>query len=105
MGELVEDVELLRQAALADDPRQPRPHLALRFGVEPRDVEVGAPEEANTYIAPASPEVAKRFVFDPRDADKRLPPVPPSLREAGGNRSWTIFSYTTQSGEGCRGAH
>jgi hypothetical protein len=107
---ILADLDALPAAALRCEPiavttRRPIPHLALRFEwIEPRDVEVGAPDEANTYIAPASPEVAERFVFDPRDADQDLPPVPPALRRAAGNGSWTVFSYTTRGGGGCSGA-
>jgi hypothetical protein len=107
---ILADLDALPEAALTCEPiavtnRRPVPHLALRFrSLDPAEIEVGGPREANTYVAPSSPAVAKRFVFDPRDANRRLPRIPPSLKPVFRNDSWTIWSYTTAPGAGCRGA-
>ena len=108
--QILADLDALPDAALSCPPvavpnRRPVPHLALRFeGLEPREIEVGRLLKANTYVTPASEEVADRFVFDPRDRDQTLPAVPSTLQRVAGNRSWTVFSYTTVSGGGCTGA-
>lgn len=94
---ILDDLDALPDATAACRPlavtnRRPVPHLALRFEeLEPPDVLVGDPARACTYVAPASAEVAQRFVFDPRDADRRLPPVPTGFQVVARNRSWTVL--------------
>ena len=94
---ILDDLDALPDATAACLPagvvnRRPVPHLALRFeAIEPEDVVVGAPGRACTYVAPASAEVARRFVFDPRGADRRLPPVPPGYDELARNASWVVL--------------
>ncbi len=81
----------LRCAPLAVTNRRPVPHLALRFAfVDPAAVRIGPPARGRTYVGPATPEVAEDFVFDPRDADRTLPPVPAAFSRAAGNRSWIV---------------
>jgi hypothetical protein len=83
----------LRCGPLAVTNRRPVPHLALRFRfVEPRDVVVGAPRGARTYVGPASRAVAEDFVFDPRDPVRVLPGLPPAFRPVARNASWTVLS-------------
>ena len=83
---------------IAVDNRRPVPHLALRFGIEPRDVLVAEPGAACTYVGPATPEVARRFVFDPRDRVQTL------LRFGGEpvarNGSWVVIRRPRGPAEG-----
>jgi hypothetical protein len=97
---ILADLDALPAGALRCEPvavtnRRPVPHLALRFGIAPRDVRVGDPAGARTYVGPASREVAERFVFDPRDPVRELPALPPGFRRVAGNASWTV------AGAGC----
>jgi len=94
---ILADLDALPADALACRPlavtnRRPVPHLALRFGVAPREVRVGRPAGACTYVGPASRAVAGRFVFDPRDPVQVLPRLGPEWRRVAGNASWTVLS-------------
>jgi hypothetical protein len=45
---------------------------------------------ACTYVGPANEEVAKRFVFDPRDPVQELPSVDVGAEEVARNDSWVV---------------
>jgi hypothetical protein len=80
--------EALRCEPVAVTNRRPVPHLALRFDfLEPREVLIAHPR-ACTYVGPASAEVARRFVFDPRDAVQELPDVAGEV--VARNDSWVV---------------
>lgn len=82
----------MRCAPVATTTRRPVPQLALRFdGVDPRDVRIGEPGDACTYLAPASAEVAQRFIFDKGDPVRTLPRVPPGFEEIARNPSWVVL--------------
>ncbi|MEA2316773.1 MAG: hypothetical protein QOD44_962 [Solirubrobacteraceae bacterium] len=94
-------------AALAREPRpairaacapvtvpnhRPVPLLALWLDVRPRTI-VDAQEQRparGTWITPATKGVAKDYVLDPRDLDKRIVPAPPGFRPAGADASWRV---------------
>jgi hypothetical protein len=96
-------------AALAREPRpairrsctpitvpnhRPVPLLALWLDLRPRAI-VDAQEHRpprGTWITPANDGVAKDYVLDPRDLDKRIVPPPPGYRPAGADASWRVYS-------------
>jgi hypothetical protein len=71
---------------------RPVPLLALWLDVRPRTI-VDAQEQRparGAWITPATRSVAKDYVLDPRDLDKRIVPPPPGFRPAGANASWRV---------------
>jgi hypothetical protein len=72
----------------------PIPLLALYLKTRPSDV-VSAearPIATGTYVDPASVEIEKDYVLDPRDP--HLPvSIPPGFTEAHANSSWLIFEH------------
>jgi hypothetical protein len=49
-------------------------------------------QEEGTYVDPASVEVEKQYVLDPRDPHATVS-IPPGFTEAHSNRSWLIFEH------------
>jgi hypothetical protein len=73
---------------------RPVPLLALQLDVRPRVV-VSAQERRpgrGTWIEPATGAVARDYILDPRDLDKRIAPPPPGFAPAGANPSWRVFT-------------
>ena len=73
---------------------RPVPLLALQLDVRPRAV-VSAQERRparGTWVAPATGAVARDYILDPRDLDKRIAPPPPGFRRAGADGSWRVFT-------------
>jgi len=68
------------------------PQLALWLDLDPSGIVVaqqdGVPP-SGTYVRPVDDRVARRFILDRRDADKRIPAASPGSVLAGQNRSWT----------------
>jgi hypothetical protein len=48
--------------------------------------------ESGTYVDPASVEVEKDYILDPKDPHAAVS-IPPSFTEANSNRSWLIFKH------------
>jgi hypothetical protein len=77
----------------------PIPLLALYLKAKPglvvsaeaRSAE-GAQQEEGTYVDPASVEVERDYVLDPRDPHAAVS-IPPGFLEAHSNRSWLIFEH------------
>jgi hypothetical protein len=72
----------------------PIPLLALYLKARPSLV-VSAeakPIEEGTYVDPASTEVERDYVLDPRDPHAAVS-IPPGFTEAHANRSWLIFEH------------
>lgn len=71
------------------------PQLALWLDLRPLQIDVtqrsGSPT-IGTYYRPASAEVARRFVLDPRDTRKAIPPPGITLPVTAGNASWSVAS-------------
>jgi len=71
------------------------PQLALWLDLQPSDVVVsqrsGVPARG-TYIRPADATVARRFVLDPRDADKAIPAPAAGSSAGAANASWETFA-------------
>jgi hypothetical protein len=96
-------------AALAREPRaairascapltvpnhRPVPLLALWLDVDPESV-ISAQERRpprGTWVTPADRAVARDYVLDPRDRDRRIVPPPPGYRAAGANESWRVLT-------------
>jgi hypothetical protein len=73
---------------------RPVPVLALWLDLRPRAI-VDAQERRpprGTWITPADAAVAKDYVLDPRDLDKRIVPPPPGFRLAGADASWRVHT-------------
>jgi hypothetical protein len=72
---------------------RPVPLLALWLDRDPS--EISSPEQPRAgfgvHLAPATPQIAKDYVLDPRDPVQRIPRVPPGLRRANANRSWVVY--------------
>jgi hypothetical protein len=73
---------------------RPVPLLALQLDVRPRMI-VSAQEERparGTWLEPANGAVARDYILDPRDLDKRIPPPPAGFAPAGSDASWRVFA-------------
>ncbi|HEV7807555.1 MAG TPA: hypothetical protein VGO80_17180 [Solirubrobacteraceae bacterium] len=73
--------------------RRPIPLLALWLEIEPGDVvdaqTAGVPSRG-TYLVPRTPRVARDYILDKRDRDRRVAPAPPGFRRARGSASWIV---------------
>jgi hypothetical protein len=73
---------------------RPVPLLALWLDTDPTSI-VSAQERrprTGTWIVPSSPSVARDYVLDPRDLDKRIAPPPPGMRPGGADGAWRVFT-------------
>ncbi|HEY0517653.1 MAG TPA: hypothetical protein VGD00_11070, partial [Solirubrobacteraceae bacterium] len=70
----------------------PIPLLALYLKTSPANVQSAqvSPLRSGVYVDPASAEVEREYVLDPRDPHRAVS-VPPGFRESATNRSWLIF--------------
>lgn len=99
--QILDDLDALPDRTAQCEPvavtnRRPVPHLSLRFEeLEPADIQVGDVGRACTYVGPATPRVAERFIFDRRDPVRTLPELPPGYERIAGNPSWTVVSRRT----------
>jgi hypothetical protein len=61
--------------------RRPVPLLALWLGAPPRAIVPAQDRSASrgAYLVPASPQVARDYILDPRDLDRTVPPPPPGF--------------------------
>jgi len=72
--------------------RRPVPLVALWRDVTPGSVAVaqdGFPA-SGSYVFPRTPEVARDYILDPSDLDRRVPEPPASWRELPGNATWRM---------------
>ena len=73
--------------------RRPIPLLALWLNVDPRqivDAQDGLPA-GGTYLVPATPQVARDYILDRRDRDRRVAPAPPDWRLRDANAAWRRY--------------
>jgi hypothetical protein len=73
---------------------RPVPLVALVLDVRPRsvlDATLTTPARG-TFVDPASPEVSKNFILDPRDPHPLVPRIPPGFRAGRRNRSWVLYA-------------
>jgi len=71
---------------------RPIPLLALWLDVRP-GVVVSAQRRrppGGTWVVPATVAVARDYVLDPRDLDRRVVPAPGGFARAGANASWVV---------------
>jgi hypothetical protein len=74
--------------------RRPIPLLALWLDERPEhiaDAQAGPPRRG-TYLRPATPEVARDYILDRRDRDRRVPPPPPGFARVGATAAWTAYA-------------
>ena len=91
LGDLVEGERLRRPIAVPN--RRPIPLLALWLKLDPRqivDAQSGLPP-GGTYLVPATPQVARDYILDRRDRDRRVPPAPPDWRPRDANAAWRMY--------------
>jgi hypothetical protein len=73
---------------------RPVPLLALWLDLGPREI-VAAQDRVpprGTFITPATRDVARDYVLDPRDLDQRIPSPPPGFAPEVANASWRVFT-------------
>lgn len=74
--------------------RRPVPLVALWRDVPPgtiADAQEGLPA-SGTYLFPRTRDVARDYILDPRDLDRRVPRPPAGWRELPGSPSWRMAS-------------
>jgi hypothetical protein len=72
--------------------RRPVPLVALWRDVQPgsiADAQDGFPA-SGTYVFPRTPKVARDYILDPSDLDRRVPAPPAGWRERPGSASWRM---------------
>ena len=72
--------------------RRPVPLVALWRDVTPGsivDAQEGLPA-SGTYVVPRTPRVARDYILDPRDLDRRVPSAPSEWQKLPGNASWSM---------------
>jgi hypothetical protein len=91
LGELVAGKRLSHPIAVAN--RRPIPLLALWLKLDPReivDAQDGLPP-GGSYIAPASAQVARDYILDRRDRDRRIPRPGPGFMLREENAAWRWY--------------
>ncbi|MEJ7798699.1 MAG: hypothetical protein WKF42_09390 [Solirubrobacteraceae bacterium] len=71
--------------------RRPIPLLALWLKLDPGtivDAQTRRPQRG-TYLAPRTPEVARDYILDRRDRDRRVAPAPAGFRTVRANTTWS----------------
>ncbi|HEX4364515.1 MAG TPA: hypothetical protein VHZ75_08185 [Solirubrobacteraceae bacterium] len=91
LGDLVSGAPLMRPVAVPN--RRPIPLLALWLKLAPgaiKDAQSGLPPHGS-YLAPATARVARDYILDPRDLDKRIagPAANDTLHAA--NATWRLY--------------
>jgi hypothetical protein len=82
--------------------RRPVPLVALWRDVTPgsvADAQEALPA-SGSYVVPRTASVARDYILDPRDLDRRVPPVPAAWRELRGNASWRMAALCGSSAAG-----
>ncbi len=75
--------------------RRPIPLLALWLKVEPEEVRDAQahPPRQGTYLLPRTTRVARAYILDRRDRDRRIAPAPAGFAPASrASASWTVVS-------------
>jgi hypothetical protein len=79
---------------LAVPNRRPIPLLALWLQRDPgtiTDAQATVPARG-TYIVPRTAQVARDYILDRRDRDRRVPRPPANYRQVRGNIDWSLWS-------------
>jgi hypothetical protein len=92
LGEIVSERELRQPVAVPN--RRPIPLLALWLQLDP-DALVDAQEDGlpprGTYLVPATPAVARDYILDRRDRDRRIPRPPGQYELRARNSAWRLY--------------
>ena len=92
LGALVDDERLQRPVAVPN--RRPIPLLALWLELDPGEL-VDAQEDglppAGSYLVPADAQVARDYILDRRDRDRRIPPPAAGYRLQQRNSAWRRY--------------
>ena len=91
LGEIAGDEPLRRPIAVPN--RRPIPLLALWLKLDPRtiaDAQDGLPPRG-TYLVPATAEVARDYILDRRDRDRRIPQPRPGFVLRDANSAWRRY--------------
>jgi hypothetical protein len=92
LGELVQYGQASRPIAVPN--RRPIPLLALWLELDPEAL-VDAQEDGvaphGSYVVPASAAVARDYILDRRDRDKRIPPPPARYTLQQRNDTWRLY--------------
>jgi hypothetical protein len=92
LGDIVRDG--LPCAPVAVPNRRPIPLLALWLERDPAtmtDAQSAVPVRG-TYLYPRTAKVARDYILDARDRDRRVPPPPADFARLRGNPDWLLFS-------------
>jgi len=93
LGEIALEADTFRPLAVPN--RRPIPLLALWLERDPRTIvdaqEDGLPREGS-YLVPATARVARDYILDRRDRDKRIPPPPARYLLRERNSGWLLYS-------------
>jgi len=87
---------------LAVPNRRPVPLVALWRDVPPgtiADAQDGLPDQGS-YFVPRTSRVARDYILDPRDLDRRVPAPPAGWRELRGNASWRLLALCPAASAG-----
>jgi hypothetical protein len=82
---------------LAVPNRRPIPLLALWLERDPGtfiDAQQDGLPPRGSYLLPASDEVARDYILDPRDRDRRIPPPSARYQLRAHNRAWRLYDAT-----------
>jgi hypothetical protein len=73
---------------------RPVPLLALWLDLDPKRIAVAQERRppSGTYVTPSTPSVARDYILDPRDLDRRIPPPPAGFAPVDANASWRVFA-------------
>jgi hypothetical protein len=91
LGDLVGDAPLRTPVAVPN--RRPIPLLALWLKLDPRavaDAQSGLPARG-TYLVPATAQVARDYILDRRDRDRRIPRPRPGFTLRDANAAWRLY--------------
>ncbi|MDX6690487.1 MAG: hypothetical protein QOG15_1944 [Solirubrobacteraceae bacterium] len=93
LGDAVRPGLPCRPIAVAN--RRPIPLLALWRSSAPEDIvdaqSKGVPARG-TYVTPRTREVARRYILDARDRDRRIPAPPRAFSTVRANASWLVLA-------------
>ena len=93
-GKLGELVRTRPREPIAAPNRRPIPLLALWLALDPAavvDAQRDGVPPRGSYIVPATAHVARDYILDRRDRDRRIPPRPPAFGLGRRNESWLLF--------------
>ncbi|MGH2841423.1 MAG: hypothetical protein ACRDKY_11440, partial [Solirubrobacteraceae bacterium] len=94
LGDVVRDGVPCRPIAVAN--RRPIPLLALWLKAAPEgfvDAQARGLPDRGSYLVPATPRVARRYILDRRDRDRRIAAPPNGFEQLRANPSWRLFGH------------